>query len=58
MNTNMTGFRWFSKKSLRPCVLDECSLRIGRVNLKSHPIQGDFTFSSYEQRNKFMLEYC
>ena len=27
MNTNMTGFRWFSK-SLRPCALDEISLSI------------------------------
>ena len=30
MNTNMTGFRHFSK-ILRPCALDECSLSIGRV---------------------------
>ena len=28
MNTNMTGFRWFSKKSLHPCNLDESSLSI------------------------------
>ena len=31
MNTNMTGFRWFSK-ILNPCALDESSLFIGRVN--------------------------
>ena len=31
MNTNITGFRWFSK-SLRPCALDESSLSIGNVN--------------------------
>ena len=30
MNTNMTGFRWFST-SLRPCALDKSSLSIGRV---------------------------
>ena len=29
MNTNMTGFRWFS--SLHPCALDKSSLSIGRV---------------------------
>ena len=31
MNTNMTGFGWFSKKYLRPCALDEGSLSIKRV---------------------------
>ena len=35
MNTNMTGFRWFSK-SLHPCAGDEGSLIIRRV--KSHCI--------------------
>ena len=30
MNTNMTGFKWFSK-SLCHCVLDESSLSMGRV---------------------------
>ena len=30
MNTNMTGFKWFSK-SLHPCALGESSLTIGRV---------------------------
>ena len=30
MNTNVTGFRWFSK-ILLPCALDESSLSIGRV---------------------------
>ena len=29
--TNMTGFKWFSKKSLRPCVLDESSVIVRRV---------------------------
>ena len=31
MNTNMTGFRWFSSFSLRPCALDESSLGNGGV---------------------------
>ena len=31
MNTNMTGFRWFSKMFASLC-LDESSLSIGRVN--------------------------
>ena len=31
MNTNMTGFRWFSKKSLHHRPLDKSSLSIGRV---------------------------
>ena len=30
MNTNMAGFRWFTKNS-RPCALDESRLSIGRV---------------------------
>ena len=30
MNTNMAGFRWFSK-SLPPCALGESSLSIGKV---------------------------
>ena len=29
MNTNMTGFSWFSK-SLHPCDLDDSRLSIGR----------------------------
>ena len=33
MNTNKTGLRKFSKKSLRLCVLDKSSLRIGKVKL-------------------------
>ena len=33
MNTNMTGFRWFSKY-LRRCALDESSISIGRA--KNH----------------------
>ena len=32
INNNMTGFRWFLKKSLHSCVLDESSLNIGRVS--------------------------
>ena len=32
MNTNMTGFRWFSK-SLCTCALDESSLSTGRVKV-------------------------
>ena len=32
MNTNTTGFRFFST-ILRPCALDEGSLSIGRVDL-------------------------
>ena len=32
MNTYMTGFKWFSKKSLLPGSLDENSLGIRRVN--------------------------
>ena len=35
MNTNMTGFSWFSK-SLRPCALDESSLSIGKVKVSGH----------------------
>ena len=31
MHTNMTGIKWFSKKSLRPCALDESNLSIVRV---------------------------
>ena len=31
MNTNMTGFRWFSK-IVHPCALEESSLSIERVN--------------------------
>ena len=31
MNTNMTGFRWFSK-TLHPGSLDKSRLSIGRVN--------------------------
>ena len=31
MNTNMTGFIWFTK-NLRSCALDEFSLSIERVN--------------------------
>ena len=31
MNTNMTEFTWFSKKSFRPCALDESSFSIERV---------------------------
>ena len=33
MNTNMTGFIWFSYIYLRPCDLDESSLSIGRLNI-------------------------
>ena len=33
MNTNMTGFRWFSN---HPCAFDESSLSIGRVKEKLH----------------------
>ena len=33
MNTNMTGFRWFSKE-LRPRLLDGSSLSIGRIKSK------------------------
>ena len=36
MNTNMTGFRWFSR-CLHPCALEESSLSIGRVNLSTGP---------------------
>ena len=37
MDTNKTGFWWFSK-SLRPCALDESSFKIQRVkSLHSHP---------------------
>ena len=32
MNTNMTGYRWFSK-FVCPCVLDESGLKIGRVKI-------------------------
>ena len=32
MNTNMTGFGWFIRKSLHPCALDKSSLSIGRVD--------------------------
>ena len=34
MNTNMTGFRCFSKTVLYPFALDETSLSIERVNVK------------------------
>ena len=36
MNTNMTGFIWFSK-GLRSCALEESNLSIGRVNVCSAP---------------------
>ena len=39
MNTNMTGFRWFSN-ILRPCALDESSLSIGRVNEQPAAAEG------------------
>ena len=41
MNTNMTGFIWFSE-ALHSCALDESSLSIGRVNHKqqSHVAEG------------------
>ena len=41
MNTNMTGFRRFSKrKYLRPCALDKSNISIGRVNpLRPVPTQ-------------------
>ena len=32
--TNMTGPKWFSKKSLRPCALDESSLIVSRVMIQ------------------------
>ena len=36
MNTNVTGFRWFSeKKPLPPCALNQKSLSIGRIKHKS-----------------------
>ena len=33
MNTNMTGFRCFFKKTLCSCALDKSSLSIGRVKI-------------------------
>ena len=35
MNTNMTGFRCFSEKSLHPCALDKSSPCFGRVKCSS-----------------------
>ena len=37
MNTNMTEFRWFKKKSLPQCTFYESSLIIGRIKHKSRP---------------------
>ena len=31
MNTNMTGFRWFSKIFVSLCLMDESSLSFGRA---------------------------
>ena len=36
MNTNITGFRWFSK-SLHPCALDESPCRIGSLSKHGRP---------------------
>ena len=33
LNTNMTGFRWFSKNLATKCALDESSYSIGIVKL-------------------------
>ena len=41
MNTNMTGFGWFSKFILLSCAMEESSLSIGRVNITE--IQFNFT---------------
>ena len=38
MNTNMTGFRWFSKIFASLC-LDESSLSIGRVRIATRCIK-------------------
>ena len=37
IDTNMKGFRWFSKEPLRPCALDESSLNSCRVNRDQVP---------------------
>ena len=47
MNTNMTGFRRFSKKKLRHCALDESSLIIRRVKDISLVVNGAGNRMSY-----------
>ena len=49
MNTNMTGFGWFSG-ILCPYALDECSLRIGRVNVARKPLFVDIVCLGYLYR--------
>ena len=40
INTNMTGFGWFSE-TLVPCALDENNLSIGRVNPQTLRVSPD-----------------
>ena len=42
MNTDMTGFRWFSKP-LCPCALDESSLNMERVKLSIELEESSFS---------------
>ena len=50
MNTNMTGFRWFSK-TLRPCALYESSLSIERVNTFDNNSKIDHLLTKYLEEN-------
>ena len=42
MDTNITVFRWFSKKSLHPCAFDESGLSIGKVRAQVLSRIGNF----------------
>ena len=64
MNTNMTGFRWFSK-TLHPCVLDENTLSIIRVKQckvciknKTQSLLGGEVFGADLQKNSLLVCGC
>ena len=48
MNTNMTGFRWFS--FVHHCDFDESCLSIGRVKRIIDPQEASFTRNSRHER--------
>ena len=56
MNTNMRGFRWFSK-TFRHCALDDSSLCIERVNNYILRFEGDPFFMKILTKQSYSCPY-
>ena len=55
MNTNMMGFRWFSK-TLHPCTSDISSLSIGRVNFSCSQVLDVVLLMQYTSINDLVIK--